>query len=606
VRVHEAAEVLLVRAIEESRADALPPEARRAAAHAADALDEERAWLARRARFLLEREGHVYRPLLGLVGALRTRWPWLLLPFALGLGTNYLGPSERIHVLRNPIAVLVVWNFAVYAVVGWRALARRRHAPERPTAPEPARVEPAPPARRRPPAPGPLAHLLLGRALPALWLRAHRVGSEGHRRATDFAGVGRRFWAHWLAAAEPWLWLRARQNLHLAAAALAVGAVLGMFVRGLFFDYAMVWQSTFVRDPEWVTGLLRVVLGPAALLLGRPLPTRADVDPLFTAEGAPAAPWIELWAAAALVYAIGPRVLLAAAAALRLRAAERRIELPLADAYFAALLESARAVQVERISAAIHTDVRIECAKLSEAVAVFVAERLYDGELVPILARFRSEGGRIEALEDDLRGACERFEPELESHLPQLQRDFERALAAAIERTLGSRHDLKDLSSRALGQEIGAVSHGSAARLGGSLGLSLSAAVGTAVSAAVALAAGTVSGGFGKALGAAILVTLLGTSGPVGFAVGALGGLVVAAAGFALGRDSLSSGVRRIALPGALVRLALPSGRFERLVADGRAQCRRSVKELVDDQLTPLVPRIAERIWNDLRPALVR
>jgi hypothetical protein len=248
--------------------------------------------------------------------------------------------------------------------------------------------------------------------------------------------------------------------------------------------------------------------------------------------------------------------------------------------------------------------VRVECAKLSEAIAVFVADRLFERELLPILARFRREGGRIDALEGELRATCERFEPELEAHLPQLQRDFERALARAIERTLGSRHDLKDLSAAGLGAEIGALSRGSAVRLGGALGQNLSAAVGTAVSAAVALAAGTVSGGFGKALGAAILVSLLGTSGPVGFAVGALGGLALAATGLALGRESLASGVKRVPLPGALARLALPAGRFERLAEDGRAQCHRSVKQLVDAQLAPLVPRIAERVWSDLRPAL--
>lgn len=616
MREAQAAEVLLVRAVEEVAPEAVPPVAQRAAAEAADALGEESAWLARRARHLLDHELAAWRPLLGLPEALRPGWLLLALPFALGLGTNYLGPSERIHVLRNAIAVLVAWNGLVYAASAWRALAARRRpaAPvPAPAAPERTAVPTGTPAARdergwRPgaPTPGRVARWWLGRALPSLWLRFQRAGADAQRSAADLGRVGRRFWSLWLAAAGPGLWPRVRQGLHLSAAALAVGAVAGMFVRGLFFDYAMVWQSTFVRDPELVTTLLRVALGPAAWLLGRPLPDRAQVEPLFGAEGAAAAPWIELWAAAAALYVIAPRALLAAAAALRARAAERRLALPLGDAYFEEILQGARAVQVEKIGAAIHTDVRIECAKLSEAVAVFVADRLFDGELAAILARFRSEGGRIDVLEQSLAAACEAFQPALEAQLPQLRRDFERALAAAIERTLGSRHDLKDLAGDGLGPRIGALSRGSAARLGGSLGRNLSAAVGAAVSTAVALGVGTLSGGFGKALGAAILVALLGTSGPVGFALGALGGLLVAAAGLALGRERLAGEIKRVALPPALARLALPAARFERLLADGRAQCHDTVKELVDAELAPLVPRIADRIWEDLRPALGR
>ena len=84
--------------------------------------------------------------------------------------------------------------------------------------------------------------------------------------------MARRFWSLWLDAAGALPATGLRRLFHAAAAALAVGAVAGMFVRGIFFDYAMVWRSTFIRDPESAALALRAAFGPAALALGWPLP----------------------------------------------------------------------------------------------------------------------------------------------------------------------------------------------------------------------------------------------------------------------------------------------------------------------------------------------
>jgi hypothetical protein len=69
---------------------------------------------------------------------------------------------------------------------------------------------------------------------------------------------------------------------------IAAGAIAGMYVRGLFFAYRVTWESTFVNDPGVVAFLLRGLLGPAAHLLGRPLPAREDVLRLLAPEGDPA------------------------------------------------------------------------------------------------------------------------------------------------------------------------------------------------------------------------------------------------------------------------------------------------------------------------------
>jgi len=119
----------------------------------------------------------------------------------------------------------------------------------------------------------------------------------------------------------------------------------------------------------------------------------------------------------------------------------------------------------------------------------------------------------------------------------------------------------------------------------------------------VAVVAGTVSGGFGKALGVAVLVGVV-KSGPVAWVVGAVGGLVMATAGWWLGRERLSRGIKQVSLPGAVARAVLWPGRLDRLLAEGRERCRTSVREAVDRSLEPLTPQIATQIWQRLKPML--
>ena len=113
---------------------------------------------------------------------------------------------------------------------------------------------------------------LLGRTLPALFLRLRRDGRDAAASAARSGDVARRFWSLWLDAAGALPATALRRLFHASAAALSVGAVAGMFVRGVFFDYAMVWRSTFIRDPASVALALRAALGPASFVLGWPQP----------------------------------------------------------------------------------------------------------------------------------------------------------------------------------------------------------------------------------------------------------------------------------------------------------------------------------------------
>jgi hypothetical protein len=102
--------------------------------------------------------------------------------------------------------------------------------------------------------------------------------------------------------------------LHAGAAALALGLCLGLYARGLVFDYRAGWQSTFL-EPAQVHALLSVLLAPAALLTGIAVPDVDGIAALRIAAGGsasgPAAGWIHLFAATLVLGVVLPRIALA-------------------------------------------------------------------------------------------------------------------------------------------------------------------------------------------------------------------------------------------------------------------------------------------------------
>lgn len=121
---------------------------------------------------------------------------------------------------------------------------------------------------------------------------------------------------------------RARRSLgvarlmHAGAALLALGLCIGLYARGLVFDYRAGWQSTFL-DAGQVHALLAAVLAPASLLTGIAVPGVDGIAALRVAAGqpaqGPAADWIHLFAATLALFVVLPRALLAAWAAARAR-----------------------------------------------------------------------------------------------------------------------------------------------------------------------------------------------------------------------------------------------------------------------------------------------
>ncbi|MEP7328980.1 MAG: DUF2868 domain-containing protein [Betaproteobacteria bacterium] len=272
------------------------------------------AFIARRATLALERIATRSNALPRTVQAWLWR-PWVgvaivIAAFALGVAADHIGSAQRINVLAPPILVLVVWNLAVYAALGAGYIVHYGDA--------------APP--------GPLRRAVVRMA-------ATRGGTRRPREG-DADPVPRALVAlahDWIAIAAPLYAMRATRILHLAAAALAAGVLIGMYARGIAFEYRATWESTFL-DASFVRTLLTVFYAPGVWLTGTAVPDVAQIDAMRWPGSTNAASWMHLMAATLMLVVILPRLLLALATGLLERHRAARLPIALDQPYFVRLL----------------------------------------------------------------------------------------------------------------------------------------------------------------------------------------------------------------------------------------------------------------------------
>ncbi|HEU4343033.1 MAG TPA: DUF2868 domain-containing protein, partial [Candidatus Binatia bacterium] len=557
---------------------------------------ESAPWIARRARYLLD---HCLGPYTAVLSRLRVRastWFFIGLAMAGGLASNYLGPSTKIHVIWNPMVILIGWNLLFYGVLAIRSAFA--HPAETPDAGSSA-VRPQHHASNVPGyRPGVVERIILGPALS--WLLSVKAGVDEMRQgAVGRREVAQRFAELWWPVMRPIVRLWLRRTLHLSAIGIAIGAIVGMYVRGLFFDYNVVWQSTFVKDPETVVIILRYLLGPAAIVIGQPLPTGESVAALFGPDGDYAASWIHLYAVSALLFIVIPRGFLALAVTSQLGRQRRNVQLDLRADYYADVLEKAHNVRPKELEARVRGEIRNECLKVSDDFAKFVCSELYDDRIAPRLRKFRETGGTLRQLEDDLRRECQSFGPELQAQIAKTGHELERRVSDRVKELLGESERIDTQPANGLFGQLSAASF-AVTHAGDRVSGDLTSLVTSVVSGSVGIAIGTISGGFGEALGVALLVGVV-ESGPVGWVIGAIGGLVATFGVLTLGRERLRQGAKDVPLPAAALKLGLWNSRYERLIADGRRKCDESVRNSLAPRMDQFSSAIGDQIWHRLR-----
>lgn len=334
----QARAILLVRAWETAPVGSLAwheddrTQATRAAARAEGEAADETRFISRRAEIALQRIGARTPAVPRLLRRLQWRaWlPWAVALAALlsGLLTDTLGSAYRINLLAPPLLALMLWNLAAYGGLALRGLLATR--------------------------PGPLLRLA-AQALALPWRRGLRrqletsveasapasAGAGVHKSAeTGMRDALRRFAGDFADATASLQTHRLSFTLHLSAIGFVIGALAGMYLRGLVFAYQAGWESTFL-DAGQVRAILGFILGPAAALTGIALPDAAALQAMrLPGPGADAAPWIHLYAVTAALVVLLPRAVLALRARQMQRSLAARVALPLDTPYFAALVRA--------------------------------------------------------------------------------------------------------------------------------------------------------------------------------------------------------------------------------------------------------------------------
>jgi len=246
-------------------------------------------------------------------------WPsWIgvalpALAFTLGALVEHISDRQHVNVLAFPLLVIVLWNVAIYLLLLLRLAARAGGA----------RFD------------------VLDVHGPRRWLAALR------RRPLPNAAAesSRAFVAQWAALVTPLMAVRAARVLHLAAAMFALGAITGLYVRGLIFEYRAGWESTFLDAPA-VHAILSFFLAPAAQLTGVPFPTVDEIASIRFTDGAPtgsisnAARWIHLYAVTVGAIVVVPRLALACLAAWQVRRRSHAFGFDMSEPYFRRLAGS--------------------------------------------------------------------------------------------------------------------------------------------------------------------------------------------------------------------------------------------------------------------------
>ena len=595
-----AAKIVLIRSIEDCDPRAFSEELRAQAFVAAQDAEPGLTSIERYAACLFEHLSPWYQSILQLA-KIPAPWtmPICLAAFLFGLATNLLGPAQRIHVVRNPVFILIAWNLLVFLALFVLFLRRKFKAAQ---ATSDVRAQNSLPAadtveslrsslrNNQSRAPWVVKYLL-----PSVWHFLHRMLFAVHEQK-NLPQVIRRFSHHWLSVAGALVVSRWRRLLHLGSVFIATGAVAGMYFRGLFQGYRVVWDSTFIVDEGAVAALIDVLFGPAlwlADLFGIGLANRISVARLLTAAGDEADGWIHLFAISVLIAIVVPRLALAAWQSSRLDRLSKNIALPL-DHYYGEVIEGP-------IRSLIEKEVGRQAEKISVKVAGFVGSKLYDEQIVPKLSSFREGGGRIVDLKSELTRITVDFLPRVQSFitdtaLPELQAALSQRLGEVLKSIGTSFVDVKD--PQVVFEEVSIFPAGrTELRISNEFSRAIALSVGTSI----ALALAAVGGGIGEQLGIAIIATVLGTTGPVGFLIGLIAGAVVAAGAWWFGKDKITETVESILLPAVVVRTALWQARFQRLLAEARGKCEESVRAKVDEELQALVPQITDEILIRLR-----
>ena len=229
------------------------------------------------------------------------------LAFLAGVLADRIGNPHRVDLLSAPLLIILGWNLAIYLLLLFWGLAQAFGKP---------------------------------RTYSGFFRRWAQASTAKPRKLpSTLATAVTRFAAEWAALSLPLTRTRLGRTVHLSAAALALGAICSLYLRGLLSQYQAGWESTFL-DAAQVHALLQIVFTPATWVFQLPGFSLADVRALqgtVSTSAEKGALWVHLYAATLLLLVMLPRGALAWVGHLRQNKLQQNFPLDLGLPYFSKL-----------------------------------------------------------------------------------------------------------------------------------------------------------------------------------------------------------------------------------------------------------------------------
>jgi len=221
-----------------------------------------------------------------------------------------LGPQRTIHVFVNPIVMLILWNIIV---VGLFILLHRRSGAARSpdqTSSSQLSIPSLRMERQRAEPDLPIWAQIVLRPLLRLWAVFVEPVAEQIVTTAAHARVARLFLFRYFRVYRRTIIARVETIVNLSAICLAAGAIAGMYIQAVVWDYSFFWKSTLIESPETRLVIARILFWPAAVILGQSFPNVEAIKAMAQGAGIPGAIWIHVFALTSTVYIFLPRLAL--------------------------------------------------------------------------------------------------------------------------------------------------------------------------------------------------------------------------------------------------------------------------------------------------------
>lgn len=515
----------------------------------------------------------------------------ILISFIIGLLSNYLGPSQLIHVVYNPLTILLAWNILIYIIIIIKSFFKIRIPDfnKKSKSNGAAITEKTENDEKKKPSSNFILNWLIGR-LYKLVIQLKSKFVDDSTKVLVLKKILPAFWNSYIEVAGKTLILRYKSLVNISATGLVLGALIGIYFRGLFYNYNMIWQSTFILEPQTIKTILNFLFGPASLLLDGNLISTEDVYKLIQPGGTAAASWIHKMALTAFIIVFIPRTLLSI---LYIRLSKKSTKpIDISQPYFTETILKNRESIIEIIRDGIKDIISKKIKKIGQTISDFVTTDYYEKIIEPILLDFRKKGGKITKLEDDLFESQEKFEPILLNYLQEVQEDFRESILTEINLFLGRKLEIDIDTISTYHPQSDEIDQ----RLPGKIASDIGDTIGGTIVTTVSLAVGSISGGIGKSLGIAIISGILGVSGPIGLLIGGIITAITLGGVYKLKRDQISGIIKDVPLPAFAIKATLTDSKLTKTRNEAHTHTEKEIKKM----LHPKIDEVTNTILKDL------